>query len=230
MTRGELDRAAKVRFAREAVVAQVRGLPNQLRARVTDGPRTPFQLPDPPDTALTRDVLALARSSYQDPLLGHCIRTWFWANLLGARDGIKPDAELLYLACLLHDIALTDDYRPPESAACFAVHGAEVARTTLADLGSPYADEVAEAIALHMNITVRQGPEAHLLHAGAHLDVAGTLPREAIRQVTTKHPRTGFPTCFATLMRREATERPNSRATLLWHLGMRLPLNHNPLD
>ncbi|MEV0283432.1 MULTISPECIES: HD domain-containing protein [unclassified Kribbella] len=232
--RGELDRAAKVRFAREAVVAQVRGLPDQLRARLTDGPRTPFVLPDPPDTALTCDVLELARSSYQEPLLGHCIRTWFWASLLGARDGIKTDDELLYVACLLHDIALTDDYRPPESAACFAVHGAEVARTTLAGLGSPYADDVAEAIALHMNINVAQSPEAHLLHAGAHLDVAGTragdLPRPAIRQVVAKHPRDGFPTCFATLMRRESTERPNSRAALLWRLGMRLPLNHNPLD
>ncbi|MFI7065062.1 HD domain-containing protein [Kribbella sp. NPDC050124] len=234
MASGELDRAAKVRFAREAVIAQVRGLPNQLRARLTDGPRTPVLLPDPPDTALTRDVLELARSSYQEPLLGHCIRTWFWGQLLGSRDGIKPDEELLYLVCLLHDIGLTDNHRPPESAACFAVHGAEVARTTLAGLGSPYADEVAEAIALHMNVNVPQGPEAHLLHAGAHLDVAGTragdLPRHAIREVVAKHPRDGFPTCFATLMRREAAERPNSRAALLWHLGMRLPLNHNPVD
>jgi hypothetical protein len=31
-------------------------------------------------------------------------------------------------------------------------------------------------------------------------------------------------------MRREAAERPNSRAALLWRLGMRLPISHNPLD
>jgi hypothetical protein len=145
---------------------------------------------------------------------------------------------LLYVACLLHDIALTDRYRPPQSAACFAVHGGEVARTTLRSLGveASYADEVAKTIALHMNIRVPVGTgrEAHLLHIGAYLDVAGSragdLPRQAIREVVAKHPRDGFPTCFATLMRRESTERPHSRAALLWRLGMRLPLQHNPLD
>ncbi len=236
----ELDLAAKLRFARAAVFAQLSGVPDQLRARLTAGPGTSTLTTDrePPDTALTRDVIELARSSYQEPLLGHCLRTWLWADLLGGRDGIKPDEELLYVACLLHDIALTDRHRPPPGAACFAVYGGEVARTTLAELGADpsYADDVAQAIALHMNVHVppSQGLEAHLLHAGAHLDVAGTrageLPRQTIREVVAKHPRDGFPSCFATAMRRESAERPDSRAALLWRLGMRLPLNHNPLD
>jgi cyanamide hydratase family protein with HD domain len=234
--RGELDFAAKLRFARQAVVAQVGGLPSALRAWLTDGPSTPlFDDREPPDTAVTREVLELARSSYDEPLLGHCLRTWLWAGLFAARDGVKADEELLYIACLLHDIALTDRFRPVE-AGCFAVEGGEIARTTLQSLGAPYADEVASAISLHMDVRVprERGAEAHLLHAGAHLDVAGTraadLPRQTIREVVTQHPRDGFPACFATLMRREATERPNSRAALLWHLGMRLPLTHNPLD
>lgn len=236
MWSGELELAAKVRFARAAVVAQVMGLPGMVRARLAAGTSAVATDREPPDTALTRDVLELARSSYQEPLLGHCIRTWLWADLLADRDGIKPDEELLYVACLLHDIALTDSYRPPATAACFAVHGGEVARTTLTSRGASYADDVAEAIALHMNIHVPldQGVEAHLLHAGAHLDVAGTraadLPRQTIREVVAKHPRDGFPACFAAAMRRESAERPDSRAALLWRLGMSLPLNHNPLD
>jgi len=240
MSSGELDLAAKLRFAREAVFAQLNGLPGLIRARLTAGPGTPALATDrePPDTALTREVVELAGASYQGPLLGHCIRTWFWADLLGDRDGIKPDEELLYVACFLHDIALTDRHRPPQAAACFAVHGGEVARKTLTELGADpsYARDVAQAIALHMDIHVPtdQGPEAHLLHAGAHLDVAGTragdLPRQTIREVVAKHPRDGFPACFATAMRRESAERPSSRAALLWRLGMRLPLNHNPLD
>jgi hypothetical protein len=112
----------------------------------------------------------------------------------------------------------------------------EVARTTLVSLGadSSYADTVADAIVKHMDIRPSTRPEAHLLHAGAHLDVAGTrggdLPRQTIREVLARYPRDGFAACFATSMRSEATERPNSRAALLWRLGMRLPLNHNPLD
>jgi hypothetical protein len=236
---GELDLPAKLRFAREAVLAQLSGLPNLIRSRLTDGPRTPVLVADrePPDTALTRDVLELAKSSYSETLLGHCLRTWLWADLLGSRDGIRPDEELLYIACLLHDIALTDEFRSPE-ARCFAVQGGEIARTTLTSIGADasYAAEVATAIALHMNIHVRpaEGPEAHLLHAGAHLDVAGTragdLSRQTIREVVAKHPRDGFPACFVDLMRREAAERPNSRAAILWRLGMRLTVTHNPLD
>jgi hypothetical protein len=123
MRPGELDPRAKLHFARQAVLTQLTGLPSLIRARLTDGPRTPALLPDrePPDTPLTRDVLELAGSTYAEPLLGHCLRTWFWGDLLGSRDGITPDAELLYIASLLHDIALTDRFRPDESAGCFAV-------------------------------------------------------------------------------------------------------------
>lgn len=236
---GQLDLSGKLRFAREAVFAQLSGLPSVLRARFSTGPQAPALVMDreAPDTALARDVLDLAVASYPEPLLGHCLRTWVWAGLLGGRDGIVPDEELLYVACLLHDIALTDRFRPSE-AACFAVHGGETARTTLIELGAEtsYAEEVARAIGLHMDVQVPRavGAEAHLLHAGAHLDVAGTragdLPRQAIREVVGKHPRDGFPACFGVLMRREAAERPDSRAAVLWRLGLRLPLNHNPLD
>jgi hypothetical protein len=78
------------------------------------------------------------------------------------------------------------------------------------------------------------GAEAHLLHAAAHLDVAGSrvadLPTASIRAVLDAHPRDGFAAQFRQLMRREAAERPRSRAALLWRVGMRLPLAHNPLD
>ena len=238
MRPGELDLRAKLHFARQAVLAQLTGAPSLIRAHLTDGPRTPALLTDrePPDTPLTRDVVELAHASYAEPLLGHCLRTWVWGDLLGSLDGITPDAELLYVASLLHDIALTDRFRPDESVGCFAVHGGEVARTTLTSLGadSSYADVVAEAIALHMNIRPGGGPEARLLQAGAHLDVGGTragdLPRQTIREVVGRYPRHGFPACFATSMRRETAERPNSRAAVLWRLGMRLPMDHNPLD
>ncbi|MEU4292049.1 HD domain-containing protein [Kribbella sp. NPDC026596] len=238
MKPGELDRRAKLHFARQAVLAQLTGLPSLVRAHLTSGPRTPALLTDrePPDTPLSRDVLELAASSYPEPLLGHCLRTWLWGDLLGARDGVVPDGELLYISALMHDLALTDRFRPDESVGCFAVHGSEVARTTLTSLGAgpSYADAVATAIALHMDIRPSGGPEARLLQAGAHLDVAGTraadIPRDVIRSTVARYPRNGFPACFATAMRREAAERPNSRAALLWRLGMRLPMNHNPLD
>ena len=95
MRPGELDLRAKLHFARQAVLAQLTGAPSLIRAHLTDGPRTPALLTDrePPDTPLTRDVLELAHASYAEPLLGHCLRTWVWGDLLGSLDGITPDAE-----------------------------------------------------------------------------------------------------------------------------------------
>jgi hypothetical protein len=153
---------------------------------------------------------------------------------------VGHDPELLYVACVLHDVGLTDTYQPDPVAGplCFAVHGGETAYMLLLTEGAAdaFAEQVADAIALHMNVRVprRLGGEAHLLHAAAHLDVAGTragdLPAQARRAVVAAHPRDGFPVLFAQLMQREARERPRSRAALMWRLGMALPLSHNPLD
>jgi hypothetical protein len=144
------------------------------------------------------------------------------------------------VACLLHDVGLTDTYHadPVDGPSCFAVHGGETARTLLLAQGvaDAFADQVADAIALHVNVRVprRLGGEAHLLHAAAHLDVAGTragdLPAQARRAVVTAYPRDGFPVLFAQLIQREARERPRSHVALMWRLGMALPLRHNPLD
>jgi hypothetical protein len=43
-------------------------------------------------------------------------------------------------------------------------------------------------------------------------------------------PRDGFGMSFQQAMRREAAERPKSRAALFWRLGMRGPIRSNPLD
>lgn len=39
--------------------------------------------------------------------VNHCLRTYAWGMILGAHDGLRPDAELLFVAALLHDLALT---------------------------------------------------------------------------------------------------------------------------
>ncbi|WP_344241728.1 hypothetical protein [Kribbella hippodromi] len=118
--------------------------------------------------------------------------------------------------------------KPGREAYCFAVQGATIARQLVLDAGAsrPYADTVADAIAAHFNITVPTswGAEAHLLHAGTHLDAAGTrrseLAPSTVAEVHTRAPRTDFTTHFLTAMQQEATTHPTSRAAILWHLGM----------
>lgn len=240
---GALTGREQLALAREATVAQITALPGQARVWLTSGRgRGSALVTDrkPPDSRLAREALELAGEASPAPLLGHCLRCWLWADLFAQRDAVEHDPELLYVACLLHDLALTEPHRPGPGArvACFAVHGGQVAHNALGARGAPdaFAERVAEAITLHMNVRVPPalGGEAHLLHAAAHLDVAGTraadLPLAAQRAVIETHPRDGFPAQFAQLMRHEASERPCSRAALLWRLGMRLPLGHNPLD
>src|SRR5690606_3321630 len=144
-----------------------------------------------------------------------------------------------YVAALLHDIGLTDRYRPaPDQSPCFAVHGGAVARERLMTWGASteLAGLVDEAIALHMDVAVdpAQGVEAHLLHAAAHLDVAGSrvgdLPRPLLAEILRAHPRDGFSDVFLAAMRREARERPDSRAAVMWKQGMRIPVSMNPLN
>ncbi|MEV0402796.1 HD domain-containing protein [Actinoallomurus sp. NPDC050550] len=231
-TRGALGFPDMIRLARDALLGQLAEL---LGSRTKAA--TVVVEREPPDSALARRVLALAEATYSAPLLGHCLRCWLWADLLAGLDGVGYDEELLYVSCLLHDLALMDPYRPGQ-AQCFAVHGGEVALAALVSHGAPesFAEAAAEAITLHMNIRMPagSGPEARLLHDAAHLDVVGTRARrlspDAIRAVLDRHPRSGFASAFVELMRREATERPRSRAGVLWRSGMRLPVSLNPLD
>jgi hypothetical protein len=228
-------------LASKATLAQTRALPSQVRASLSASRAGDSALStgrQPPDSRLVRDAVELAASVTAAPLLGHCLRCWLWADLFAQLDGIAPDSELLYVACWLHDLALTDAHQPPAEVNCFAVHGGNLARGELVARGATdeFAERVAEAITLHMNVEVPRtfGDEAYLLHAAAHLDVAGRragdLQPAAIQAVLFEHPRDGFVKQFGDAMRREAAQRPRSRAALLWRLGMRLPMTHNPLD
>lgn len=133
----------------------------------------------PPDPAFARAAYEEAAELSSPALLGHCLRAWLYADLLAQTRRLRHDPELLYAACVLHDLGLTDAHRM-RRAECFAVEGA-----------------LADAVSLHLNVTVpvRRGPEAHLLHAGTTTDLLGSglreLPRTARDDVLAHHPGTG---------------------------------------
>jgi hypothetical protein len=138
-------------------------------------------------------------------LAAHSHRTYAFAILLGR--GLSFDKELLFVAAMLHDVALTPQFGrgtdpglvagyAKASAPCFAVRSAEVAKWFAARSGWP--DDLrlrsAEAISMHLNVRVTKARiEAHLLQAGSALDVIGhrfdQLPQEWIREVEHRWPR-----------------------------------------
>ncbi|HSI25944.1 MAG TPA: hypothetical protein VK948_00935, partial [Aeromicrobium sp.] len=149
----------------------------------------------------------------------------------------------LFLAAMLHDVALTDTYRvtpgeAPLACLCFAAHGAHLAEQTLVGLGADaaVATTVGEAIGWHLNAVVPEdaGPDAVALNAGAALDVIGlraaVVGRTAVASVVRDEPRDGFVDGLLGALGLEARERPDSRMGLLWRLGFGTTIRLNPLN
>ncbi|SEK46525.1 HD domain-containing protein [Rhodococcus maanshanensis] len=234
MLRGELGRADRLRVVLQAAAIQTRALPSQLAGVAKSGPAAP-PLFDPPDSALAREALEHAREVLSPAILAHSLRCWQWAMRFRAVDGLEPDPEALFVACVLHDTALG---APADAhVGCFALLGAEEARRFVAARGAPAsAETVATAIVRHMDprTPTGHGPEAALLHDAAHLDVAGyrvrDLPPEVLRTVIAALPRDGLGAEFGALARHESRVRPRSTMAVLWRGGMRIPLRLNPLD
>ena len=215
-TNGSLRVRAQMRFALAAVARELAALSAATRHRrrvgsVLDADRIP------PDTHLARAIQDVAASELPAPLFGHSLRTWIWGGMLAELDGVAYDDEALYVAALLHDLGLAPGHRPSPESSCFAVHGATQARTLLRDAGAglELAEQVADAIVAHFNVSVplSWGAEAHLLHGGAHLDVVGRrlgeIAPETVAGVLEWAPRTGFAGCFTAAMRLEAALRPS---------------------
>jgi len=179
----------------------------------------------PPDSAFAKTAFAVASELSSDLLLAHCLRTWLWSDLLAQADQVRHDAELLYAACILHDVGLTPDHWC-RRADCFAVEGAYAALDLALAHGYPRAEELANAVRLHLNaaVPVTLGVEAHLLHAGAAMDIAGIgatrLPADARTEVLRRHPRNGFLDEVTQLGVAQAAARPRSRIALLRRVGL----------
>ena len=73
---------------------------------VTDQPSTPFDLPD---SAVAVAAMRLCAEVSQDFVYNHTVRSYLFARELAAVDGAGDlDEELVFLACVLHDLGVTD--------------------------------------------------------------------------------------------------------------------------
>jgi hypothetical protein len=185
------------------------------------------------EVPLPRSPAALAASAEMQRcspafLAGHCQRSYSLAWMLGRVRGLACDAELLYVAAMLHDLPLTEPYLfPSGDSDCFALDGANLAGTFLRERGWAEARvlSVQEAICLHVNMQVplELGVEAHLLNAGAACDLTGlglpSLARGDIERLVSAHPRAGLARGFAALMDQQVARRPACRAHVLQSLG-----------
>lgn len=185
-------------------------------------PALPVERFAAPDSALARQAAALVHELSAPFLEHHCHRTWAFGVALAIQHGRSFDAELLYLASLLHDLGLTDAH---QGDAPFELRGARAARAWCLEHGVPQARAglVHEAIALHTSlIAATREPEIAYVHLGAGADVFGYHIEEVSRAtadgIVEAWPRVGFKESLIENIRKEA-DNPGSPLAMQWTLG-----------
>lgn len=155
----------------------------------------------PPSAAWADEGLALVRATESTGVADHSIRTFQYARLVAEAEGMTNDADhredLVYAACLLHDLGLGTE---AAGAARFEVEGADAAAALLTRHGVPATevDQVWEAIALHSSHGIadrldRLGSVAYLTYRGVFIDAGSSdttgLDHEGLRRIRTALPR-----------------------------------------
>lgn len=150
-----------------------------------------------PDSEICNAARDYAERVSEPFLFNHVMRTYVFGEIVGAKRGLKPDHELLFVAAVLHDLGITDVV--PVKAR-FELEGADAAKEFLATRGmsDKNIDIVWKAIALHTTFAVPQNmrPEIALTQVGAAVDV-GAMPLSAlseavIAEILDAYPRLGF--------------------------------------
>ena len=128
-----------------------------------------------PTGPLAEASLSVAQNTEKTPIAHHSIRSFLFARLLAVQEGSVDDAaydeDLLFAACVMHDLGLGT---LAAGRARFEVEGADLAASVLTDHGVAAADvdRVWEAIALHSSIGIahRRGLLTYLTHQGVFVD------------------------------------------------------------
>jgi hypothetical protein len=173
-----------------------------------------------PDSEICKKATQLVTEVSPTSLCNHCIRTFLFGDLLGIRDSLKCDRELLYLGAIMHDLGLTERFDADQR---FEVNGADAARAFVLEQG--LSDEKAEivwdAVALHtsIGIAIRKQPEIALVHLGATADLLGArisdITPETVEQILDAYPRLGFNQQITQLMVSQVKRKPQT-ATFTW--------------
>ncbi|MCC3767449.1 HD domain-containing protein [Streptomyces sp. UNOC14_S4] len=188
-----------------------------------------------PDSAACTAALEVAGAYCSPALLNHSVRSYLWAAAHATANGMAFDAELLYVASLLHDIGLVpafDSHTVP-----FEEAGGHVAWVFGAAAGWPEErrERVSEVIVRHMwsSVDASEDPEGHLLEYSTSLDISGrrvdSLPERLRAEVLERYPRLGLADEFASCFRDQAARKPDSSAASAVRAGIAERVAANPL-
>ncbi len=190
----------------------------------------------PPDSNIAKEA-ALICETGSPWIFFHSMRAYFWARMMADPD-LKFDNEATFVSFMLHDLGLCEKYRlGPKKDGCFSQVGAEksLELATAHGWNDQRSHLIANAIALHLNITVDEkfGPEAELLRSGTAADVVGLgldkVAPELIGAVIDKYPRSNFKKNLISAIEYESQQRPCCRIGFMQrYLGLQGLINKSP--
>ncbi|QFY06549.1 HD domain-containing protein [Nonomuraea phyllanthi] len=177
-------------------------------------------IPALPDSSAARHAVEHVRSCESEPVANHSVRSYLFARLLAEHEGLKAgadfDADLLFFACVLHDLG-TSPRAPGKQR--FEVEGADMAVEFLTGhgYGVQETDLVWEAIALHTSpgIAERRGALASLTRGGVGgdfgigVDFVTDAQGEAVHS---SYPRLNMATVLVDDIVRHAARAPQAAA------------------
>lgn len=171
-----------------------------------------------PDSEIAKKATQLVAEVSPKVLYHHCVRTYLFGEIIGKRDGLKYDPELLYLGAVMHDLGLTEKFDRGKQR--FEVDGADAAQAFVLEhgLAEEKAEIVWDAIALHTSIGIasRKQPEIALVHLGAGADVFGMrledIDPETVERVIDAYPRLGWNKAVKELIISQIKQKPQAVA------------------
>ena len=189
-----------------------------------------------PTTLIAEHAAEAAATWCSRALMEHNHRSYLWAAARGTDMGIPFDEELLYVAAMLHDIALVRAF--DNAFLSFDEAGGNVAWMFAAGAGWPLERRarLSEVILRHMwdSVDPAFDSEGHLLEVGTAIDISGRDPdlwAPSLRvEIVAAHPRLDLVAEFTACFADQAGRKPDSSAAAAVRNGIGGRLRANILD
>ena len=185
----------------------------------------PHTVISPPNSEIATLVREYAAKELTGPVLNHSLRVFQYSVAI-IRDQFPEwdlDQEVLYVTCLLHDIATTNK-NMGASKMSFEYYGGILSRELIIDAtggNQDYADAVTEAIIRHQDLT----ETGYITTLGLILQIATTLDNvgsntdlihiDTIKAINKQFPRLDWLSCFAMVVDTEYSRKPWSHTSSL---------------
>ena len=174
-------------------------------------------------------ALDLAAAHEIPSVLNHSLRTHGYALLHAEKLNVEFDPDLLFVACVLHDLGSAPAYDGPQR---FEVEAADAAASLLASHGRTpeESDQVWQAIALHTSpgIAERRGPVPMLTRVGVRTDFFSlAIPDELRAAAEREYPRLGLDHELGALLVEQALRQPEKARASSWVSDLVREHHHN---